>query len=292
MDLVTTRDQIVENLRVFHGYRSDMDQSVRAAYGDLLRRGRKFVVGMVGDGYAFAPSRFVGYQGVTLRRHREYSGKHGTLTTNAMNSILGRHRPDAAIEAEYEKACASFGVVPYDIGGRAFWILEGGDTTASSEALEAEHLVRARGVSGTGQGFGLSASERRIVESHAMKLAIQHLKREWDLVEDVSASASYDLLCSRANEELRVEVKGTTTYGSEIVLTRNEVTESRMEGYALFVVSEILLDRSAGCAAAHGGVARLFQPWSPSADALRPISYQCSVDHSQGMVIGGLIDGD
>jgi hypothetical protein len=85
-------------------------------------------------------------------------------------------------------------------------------------------------------------------------------------------------------------VKGTTTYGSEIVLTRNEVIESSTDGYALFVVSEILLDRSGGHVAAHGGVARLFHPWSPDPAVLRPISYQCSVDHSEGQVIEGLMD--
>jgi hypothetical protein len=174
---------------VFHGYRSDPDERVRAEYGNLLRRGRKFVVGRVGDGYAFAPSRFVGYQGVTLRRHQEYSGKHGTRTTSAISSILGGHRPDSEIEAEYESSCASFGVVPYDIDNRAFWRLEDGDSTASSEALEAEQLVRARGVSGTGQGFGLSAPERRAVEGHAMGLAVRYFKRDWNSVQDVSTAA-------------------------------------------------------------------------------------------------------
>ena len=292
MELVTTRDQVVENLRVFHGYRSDPDDRVRADYGELLRRGRKFVVRRIGDDYAFAPSRFVGYQGVTLRRHQEYTGKHGTRTTSAINSILGRHRPNLAIETEYNDSCVAFGVTPYDIDNRAFWILDDADATASSEALEAEQLVRARGVSGTGQGFGLSTSERRIVEGHAMGLAIRYFGRDWGSVQDVSATRSYDLLCSRYKEQLRVEVKGTTTYGSEIVLTRNEVIESGTSGYALFVVSEIVLDRSGEHTAAHGGVARLFHPWSAEPDALRPISYQCSIDHSDGRVIEGLADSD
>lgn len=292
MELVTTRDQVVENLRVFHGYRSDSDDRVRADYGELLRRGRKLVVRRIGDDYAFAPSRFVGYQEVTLRRHQEYSDKHGTRTTSAINSILGRHRPNPAIEAEYKDSCTAFGVTPYDIDNREFWILADADAAVSSEALEAEQLVRARGVSGTGQGFGLSASERRIVESHAMALAIRYFEPEWNSVQDVSATSSYDLLCSRPKEQLRVEVKGTTTYGSEIVLTRNEVIESSTSGYALFVVSEIVLNRSREHTAAHGGIARLFHPWSAEPDALRPISYQCSVDHADGRVIEGLADDD
>ena len=124
MELVITRDQVIENLRVFHGYRSDSDERVRNEYGDLLRRGRKFVVGRIGDGYAFAPSRFVGYQGVTLRRHQDYTYKHGTRTTNAINGIMGKHLPNPAIDTEYTNACASFGVLPNKIDNREFWMLE------------------------------------------------------------------------------------------------------------------------------------------------------------------------
>lgn len=64
----------------------------------------------------------------------------------------------------------------------------------------------------------------------------------WD-VKDVSARQPYDLLCGRAgHEDLRVEVKGTTSSGTEVPLTRNEVANARAEfpNIALVVVADIV----------------------------------------------------
>lgn len=277
MEFVRTSDQLVENLRTFDSYRRSPDEEVRAYYARILRAGRQFVAGRLDGEYVFAPSRFVGYEGCTRLRHTAATDKHGTRTTNAINSILGKSAPSARLEERYSERCASVGVTPYDIP-HAYWLLKGELGDVSSEALEAEQLLRSRGTGGKGQGFGLSSEERTTVENHAMACAVEYFGRDWDTVEDVSKRESYDLLCLRGHEQLRVEVKGTTTGGSEIILTRNEVQEAKTEGYALFVVSEIQLDRTNLSIRAVGGLARCYYPWSPAEDSLRPISYQCSLD--------------
>src|SRR5205823_943668 len=111
------------------------------------------------------------------------------------------------------------------------------------EGAEAEGDLRRRHRSDAGQGFGLTVRERAAVEKHAMDLAIAYFSARWPTVRDVSARCSFDLLCSAAERELRVEVKGTTSLGEHVVLTRREVEEALQPGYALFVVSEISLRR-------------------------------------------------
>jgi hypothetical protein len=90
-----------------------------------------------------------------------------------------------------------------------------------------------------GQGYGLSKAERDAVEKRAMALAAEYfVSCNWD-ARDVSKNHSFDFECTRGREILRVEVKGTTSSGEEIVLTKNEVELARQPGYALFVVAEI-----------------------------------------------------
>ena len=156
----------------------------------------------------------------------------------------------------------------------------------SVEELEAEEVVKHRTRPRRGQGFGLSAEDRRAVEEYAMKKATEYLEAHWGVVTDVSGNSSFDLHCRRDSDDLRVEVKGTTTAGEEIILTRNEVKESRHPGYALFLVSEISLGRDeSGSSVARGGVCRYFPSWSANDRDLVPISYRCSLDLSEGQII-------
>jgi hypothetical protein len=115
-----------------------------------------------------------------------------------------------------------------------------------------ESLVRPRSAT-AGQGWAGSAEGRRAVEAYAMRLAKSHYQALWAEVLDVSGSQPFDLLCRDGDRELRVEVKGTTTPGFSILLTRNEVRHARAHDgrMALFLVSEIMVDPLAGCS---GGV--------------------------------------
>jgi hypothetical protein len=57
----------------------------------------------------------------------------------------------------------------------------------------------------------------------------------------VSAFCPYDLHCERDDRVLRVEVKGTTSTGERVVLTRNEVAQAKAEypNTALYVLADV-----------------------------------------------------
>ena len=119
-----------------------------------------------------------------------------------------------------------------------------------------------------------------------MKKATEYLEVHWGVVTDVSGNSSFDLHCQRDSDDFRIEVKGTTTAGEEIILTRNEVEESRRPGYALFLVSEISIERDeSGNSVVRGGVCRYFPSWSANDRDLIPISYRCGLDLSKGQII-------
>jgi hypothetical protein len=75
---------------------------------------------------------------------------------------------------------------------------------------------------------------------------------------------------------MRVEVKGTTTDGVEVILTPNEVRHAReYEHTALFILSNISLERSRdGTVVASGGVRRLIDPWDIEQGALIPVGFR------------------
>ncbi|OBJ53405.1 hypothetical protein A9W95_18255 [Mycobacterium sp. 1423905.2] len=73
--------------------------------------------------------------------------------------------------------------------------------------------------------------------------------------EDVGATLSYDVHATKRRKVVKVEVKGTTTDGAAVVLTRNEVNLHRLEypNNALAVVRNITLNRSGDRPVASGG---------------------------------------
>lgn len=87
----------------------------------------------------------------------------------------------------------------------------------------------------------------------------------------MSLTKPYDLLCVRPGRELHVEVKGTTTDGSTVILTRNEVTHANLATClnALFVVSSIRMENGQ----ASGGECAVIDPWAPKQEHLTPINY-------------------
>ncbi|MET3497094.1 DUF3883 domain-containing protein [Variovorax boronicumulans] len=133
---------------------------------------------------------------------------------------------------------------------------------------------------------------RKAVEMRAMHVAIEDLRTEWDHVADVSATESFDVLCRSGNAELRVEVKGTTSDGATIVLTRNEVLHAREHHphVALYVVARIDLKLRNGIAVAEGGILTKRRPWNVIDFELVPLSFQCRLMTARGE--GGASKGD
>jgi hypothetical protein len=186
---------------------------------------------------------------------------------------------------ELPVARAQGGTVHQVTGGQWERLLEEADLTAwppeesaGADAIEAgvEDMVRE---AGRGQGTGLGAAERSLVERRAMEVTTRHyLKNGW-AVEDVSAASPYDLLCWHPDTKLlrRVEVKGSTGAAAAVILTRNEVLQARAdpEAATLAIVRGISLDRSR--TSATGGSLRILSPWNPDDSALRPIAYRYDV---------------
>jgi len=140
---------------------------------------------------------------------------------------------------------------------------------------EDELLDSTLATAGFGQGFGLSAVEKKIIEKHAVTLAIEHLsKAGFEQIEDVGDSESFDILASNDLNSLSIEVKGTTGLGQSITLTKNEVIfqKDAYPNNGLFVVRNIVLVRGEKLSA-QGGDIEFISPWLIDEQSLVPISY-------------------
>ncbi|HVX21754.1 MAG TPA: DUF3578 domain-containing protein [Acidimicrobiales bacterium] len=125
-------------------------------------------------------------------------------------------------------------------------------------------------------GFRLSAAQRVAIETRAMVVARNFLSAQgWTTVKDVSKKSSFDYHCIDGSRELYVEVKGTTSSGTEVILTKNEVQlhRDRYPDTALIVVYEISLDIEQEELKATGGSLRILSPWMPINDRLESISF-------------------
>jgi len=146
----------------------------------------------------------------------------------------------------------------------------------SPEAVEATASAnRAAGrFSKSGTGFRRSATHRRAIELAAMQSARAWLESDGWTVVDRSSSSPFDFECKREGVKLYVEVKGTTSRGSQIVLTRNEVLfhQDKFPQNALIIVSKIEVNES-GVASTSNASVRVVRPWAVEAEKLQVISY-------------------
>lgn len=119
------------------------------------------------------------------------------------------------------------------------------------------------------QGRSSDVLLNQAVERKAVEEATKHWESQgWD-VEDVGAIESYDLRCTMDDTELHVEVKGTSTLGSKVILPKNEVKHAREYPYvALFILQEIEVDRSGDVPVASGGNPIVYDPWNIDAGEL------------------------
>lgn len=133
-----------------------------------------------------------------------------------------------------------------------------------------------------GQGRGnLTKQERIAIERRAVDVVTKHyLSQGWQ-VEDTGATESYDLVATRVGEQLIIEVKGTTSTGEYVILTRNEVRVNRAmhPNNALAIVSEIELTRGEEPFAA-GGRLNITSPWEINDGSLEPIQFVYSTPPS------------
>jgi Domain of unknown function (DUF3883) len=153
-----------------------------------------------------------------------------------------------------------------------------GAIVATPEVVRAEAAVAeaaGRTSSRSGLGFQLDQRVKVAVEVHAMNAATACYEHNFQ-VRDVHSRESFDLMCLAPGVEKHVEVKGTTTSGSAVVLTRNEVEHARSyPDVALFVLADIVVERTEeGGIVASGGRMIVHDPWVVDDDALQPIGYK------------------
>ena len=207
-------------------------------------------------------------RGQTLGRAYEQSGVLARFYSAAAMPSDGQLFDDAVEFAGYLKL-----IYDAEVLGRA-------PTAPIPEAIEVERAASGqvepkRG----GQGFGLRPAERRAVEQRAMVMAKRHLEDLGWRVRDVSLTRPYDFECARVGEQLVVEVKGTTSVGEQVVVTRNEVAAQRAHhpNNALILVHSIQLARVPEPTAT-GGALQMISPWQIEDDRLQPLAFQYSID--------------
>lgn len=125
-------------------------------------------------------------------------------------------------------------------------------------------------------GRRFTSAENKAIEERAVRVTRDHFENALGYSTlDVGAKESYDVRATKDSHVIKVEVKGTTTNGASVVLTRNEVKLHLKDhpSNALAVVRGIVLDHSGDEPAAVGGELVLTMPWRIDSTGLSPIAY-------------------
>lgn len=139
-----------------------------------------------------------------------------------------------------------------------------------------------RPVSAGGQGRSSNRALNVAVELRAMRVVSDHYSDAWE-VTDVSAFSSFDLLLARDDEEVHVEVKGTTTAGTTVSLPHTEVRHAEEFPHCvLAVVSGISVSDGANGPVASGGSLTLYDPWKIETERLFATQYRYDLQGLHG----------
>lgn len=153
-------------------------------------------------------------------------------------------------------------------------IIGGWPGSAPEIALVELAIAEYAGKMPSGQGYSITAKQRQAIEHYAMQKAKAFYEEQGYRVVDVSTTHSYDLLCkSPDGQELHVEVKGTTSDETQILLTPNEVNHARnYPNVALFILSHIQVDPT-DPNKLQGGELLCLDPWNIQEGMLSPLTY-------------------
>lgn len=117
--------------------------------------------------------------------------------------------------------------------------------------------------------------KRKLVETHAMNVAIAHYRELGFKVSDVSSTHSYDLICDSEDHGRRlVEVKGLQGVPATVQLTANEVVSARNDQTQtdLFVVHNIEFLNDDEVNKNSGRIVKI-EDWIPEEIDLSPTQY-------------------
>lgn len=91
-ELVSSVEDIVNNMVIF-GQELAEERDTEGPYHKLVKRGRVFISYKVEAGWQFAPSRYIGYKGNSMKRHKSDPGCGGK-TNERITKILA-HDPES-----------------------------------------------------------------------------------------------------------------------------------------------------------------------------------------------------
>ena len=141
---------------------------------------------------------------------------------------------------------------------------EAAPAVIESVELEVERLA----------GFQPNAKIRKAIELHAMGRAQKEFVSRGYEVNDVSRKEPYDLHCTKAQEVKYVEVKGTQTGGTDIVLTAGEVKFIQKNGsHSILCIVHGITVKGRRSPKASGGKLCLMEPFDLSAGTLKPLAF-------------------
>ena len=134
-----------------------------------------------------------------------------------------------------------------------------------------------KGTKGSG-GRQQDPAVSKAIERHAMEWALEHFRKTGYEVDDVGSTESYDIYAlNDADEELHIEVKGSSSSSVAVELTDGEVNHWSDEyERVLVVVDEISWTKDADGIKTTGGRSRVWRDWElePTDSSLIPIRYR------------------
>lgn len=124
------------------------------------------------------------------------------------------------------------------------------------------------------------AAVLRAIEDEGMARAMEFYRKRGYTPKDVHLQQSYDIRCMKGDEVRYIEVKSTTSDGTKVTLTANEVHLSNtLENFDLFVLHSLRTSvaKDGGRVRVSGGEHRVFHRWHPEPADLRPVEYEVSL---------------
>lgn len=155
--------------------------------------------------------------------------------------------------------------------------------SGSSGSAAAMALATAESSEGvpTQMGFATSGPEVDEMERYSRQLATQYFESQGWSVRPTSGSIPYDLVATRSEERLYIEVKSSRGPAEAVFLTYGEVDHAReAPASALFIVSDLTVATVNHVATVSGGRRRVIHPWVPQDSDLSPLTYRYRVPHA------------
>ena len=138
MKLIVNQKQLLDNVRYLDEMSEREDKPEYGRYKELVLNGRCFFPYKSRNGYAFAPSRFIGYQKNNFKLHDRNDEKDGRLTNKAISKVLCMELVDEAaaerIFVDFCKALQPDKNVP--ARSRKYWITDEFDDLLDLQAVK------------------------------------------------------------------------------------------------------------------------------------------------------------